>query len=73
MKGDMTEYAKKFEPVKLDESGANAKGDESGDSADKLEKLVQAKMKDDKELSYGKACSMTLSENPKLRTELDYN
>jgi phage I-like protein len=73
MKDDMVEFAKNQEAVKLDESGANAKGDDSEAQAHaKLQKLAEAKQEKDKSLSYGEAVSLALSENPDLEKKLGY-
>lgn len=71
MKDDMTDFAKKQEPVKLDEAGENDKGDKTLDgSEEKVAKLTEAKIKEDKSLDYGTAMKVVLSENFDLKNKL---
>lgn len=72
MKQDFVKFSELAQAVKLDESGRNSEGDETVDANLKVEKLAEEKMKDDKDLSYGQATSMVLSENPKLSKQLGY-
>lgn len=71
LSGDMEAFAKAFKPVNFDEKGHGGEGNDSkNDSFDKkIMKLAEAKMKDDKNLDYGKAISMVLSENKELNEE----
>ena len=75
MKGDFEEFAAKAEPVKLDESGQNPKGDEEADTEkkvlDKAVKLTEEKMAKDESLSFAEAMKITLSENADLGKELN--
>lgn len=71
MENDMATFAKNAQEVKLNESGKNSKGDETMDGAEeKAIKLAEAKMKEDKNLDYGGAMKIVLSENSDLKNKL---
>jgi phage I-like protein len=73
MKGDMDEFAKKAQPVKLDESGAGDQGEDGADVQDKVLKLAEKKRASDKqklcgfELTLVDAIESVFDENPELR------
>lgn len=66
MENDIAGFAKNVQEVKLDESGKGDHGDEAGNAEDKIDKLAEEKIAADKNLDYGDAVSLVLSENPKL-------
>lgn len=71
LKGDMAEFAKNAQAVKLYEKGENPKGDETVSKAEeKVKKLAEAKMKDDKNMEYGDAVSLVLDENSDLNRKI---
>jgi len=71
MKGDVVEFAKNAQEVKLNEIGGNAKGDEGGDAQTKVLKLAEEKMNENDGMSYGDAVSIVLSENPELNRKYE--
>lgn len=71
LKGDMAEFAKNAQAVKLSEKGENPKGDETVSKAEeKVKKLAEAKMKDDENMEYGDAVSLVLDENSDLNRKI---
>jgi hypothetical protein len=71
MKGDMAEFIKNAQEVKLGEMGSNAKGDEGGDAQDKILKLADEKMDKDSDLTFGEAVSLVLDEKPELNKKYE--
>jgi len=66
MEQDFAEFAKLQQEVKLSEAGVNSRGDEGGDTQEKIIKLAEKKMEEDQKLTYGDAVSVVLAENPEL-------